>query len=169
MSLVLDPRHKAKTFDLTPWGVEIKEKNLKTFENIYEEYVNLQPTSVELSTVDCADSIDSDEDIIDFNTLYSNPSSVINFQNSKRELETYLSQPRGTRNKDILQWWKLNQVQFPILAKMAKDILSISATSVPVERLFSKASLVIRKHRNRLNNESAQWLLCINSWSNKLL
>ncbi|XP_050544823.1 uncharacterized protein LOC126907515 isoform X2 [Daktulosphaira vitifoliae] len=31
-------------------------------------------------------------------------------------------------------------------------------TSVPAERLFSKASLVIRKHRNRLNNKSDQWL-----------
>lgn len=26
-------------------------------------------------------------------------------------------------------------------------------------------SLVIRKHRNRLNNQSARWLLCINSWA----
>lgn len=46
------------------------------------------------------------------------------------------------------------QLQFPILAKMAWEFLSISATSVTVERLFSKASFVSRKHWNRLNNES---------------
>ncbi|CAD6203843.1 GSCOCG00009826001-RA-CDS, partial [Cotesia congregata] len=83
----------------------------------------------------------------------------------RKELEQYLSQPRALSIEDILIWWKRHELQYPILAKMARDFLSISATSVPAERLFSKASLVIRKHRNRLNNESARWLLCINSWS----
>jgi len=115
------------------------------------------------------DLIGNDEDIIDFNALYSTPINFTNSQTSKQELEKYLSQPRSASSVDILQWWKLNQLQFPVLAKMARDFLSISATSVPAERLFSKASLVIRKHRNRLSNESAQWLLCINSWSKKLL
>jgi len=166
ISLILDPRHKAETFDLTAWGTEIKERSLRKFEEIYEIYLSEEP----VLEVPEEDFIGNDEDIIDFNALYySTPINYTNSQNSKQELEKYLSQPRSGSSVDILQWWKLNQAQFPVLAKMARDFLSISATSVPAERLFSKASLVIRKHRNRLSNESAQWLLCINSWSKKLL
>ncbi|EZA56785.1 hypothetical protein X777_03224 [Ooceraea biroi] len=47
---------------------------------------------------------------------------------------------------------------------MACDFLSIPATSVPAERLFSKAALFIRKHRNKLNDDSARSLLCLQSW-----
>lgn len=166
ISLILDPRHKAETFDLTPWGTELKESSLRKFEEIYELYFKEEPVS---EVPEEEDLIGNDEDIIDFNALYSTPINFTNSQNSKQELEKYLSQPRSASSVDILQWWKLNQLQFPVLAKMARDFLSISATSVPAERLFSKASLVIRKHRNRLSNESAQWLLCINSWSKKLL
>ena len=42
--------------------------------------------------------------------------------------------------------------------EIARDFLSISATYVPGERLFSKASLVVGKHRSRLNNESVSSL-----------
>lgn len=79
-----------------------------------------------------------------------------------------MAQPRALGNEDILNWWKVHATQFPILSKMARNYLTIPATSVPAERLFSKASLIIRKHRNRLNNESARWLLCLNSWASKL-
>jgi len=36
VSLILDPRHKAETFDLTLWGVEIKNMSLKNFKVIYK-------------------------------------------------------------------------------------------------------------------------------------
>lgn len=64
---------------------------------------------------------------------------------------TYLS---GGRN---------NNDRYSCLSRMACDFLSIPATSVPAERLFSKAALFIRKHRNKLNNDSARSQLCLQS------
>lgn len=170
-TLVLDPRHKVETFDLTPWGKELKRESLKKFEEVYQEYRNQAASTESTSTDEELQSNDeaADEELLDFNKLYSPVSSPLTTsQSSKKELEEYLDQPRAASNEDILKWWKCHQLQLPVLSKMARDFLSISATSVPAERLFSQASLVIRKHRNRLNDESARWLLCINSWMKEL-
>lgn len=43
ISLILDPRHKAETFDLTAWGTEIKERSLRKFEEIHEIYLSEEP------------------------------------------------------------------------------------------------------------------------------
>ena len=74
---------------------------------------------------------------------------------------------RAHENADILLWWKNHQSIYPNLSRMARDFLSIKATSVPAERLFSRSSLLIRKHRNRLKKDIARELLCINDWTTK--
>lgn len=172
-SLILDPRHKAQTFDLTMWGKQLKTESLRKFNELYEEYKSLHSLNKSLELPEKENKVcDEDEDVIDFDKLYECPSTssgsclqglVID------ELEEYLRKPRTASSEDILDWWRTHETEYPILSKMARDFLSIPATSVPAERLFSKASLVIRKHRNRLSDESARWLLCINSWSKKLI
>ncbi|XP_066598831.1 uncharacterized protein [Prorops nasuta] len=152
--LILDPIHKLKTFELTNWGRELKRKSFEKFKTFYAEYFSQKSVPIAVKEI-YQEKMSSDEDIIDFNKLYSGPSTSTASQKFIDELEEYLSQPRVGCNEDILQWWKRHEIQFPVLAKMARDYLAIPATSVPAERLFSKASLIIRKHRNRLNNESA--------------
>ncbi|XP_075076567.1 zinc finger BED domain-containing protein RICESLEEPER 1-like [Nicotiana tabacum] len=46
---------------------------------------------------------------------------------SKTELEKYLAEdPENERpDFDILAWWKVNSPRFPILAKIARDVLAI--------------------------------------------
>jgi hypothetical protein len=55
-------------------------------------------------------------------------------------------------------------VEYPSLSKLARDFLSIMATSVPCEQLFSIAGHAITKSRNRLSGNSARELLCLKSW-----
>ncbi|XP_025420694.1 uncharacterized protein LOC112690813 [Sipha flava] len=83
------PRYKAETFNLMLWGVELKEKT----------YLNNEP----LSELSDEDFIDNDEDVIDFNALYSTPIHFTNFQNRKQELKKYLRKPRSASNEDILK------------------------------------------------------------------
>lgn len=44
----------------------------------------------------------------------------------RTEFDRYLDEIMGDdEEKDILIWWKLNEARFPILARMARDILAI--------------------------------------------
>jgi hypothetical protein len=60
-----------------------------------------------------------------------------------------------------LDWWKQNQVGFPILFQLARKLnfLAIPASSAPVERLFSTAGNVITKKQQRLNPAAARALI----------
>jgi len=53
------------------------------------------------------------------------------------ELQIYLSLPTLDGKTEPLQWWKMNEMQFPGLASMARDYLTIPATSVLSEESFS--------------------------------
>ncbi|XP_075094576.1 uncharacterized protein LOC107813434 isoform X1 [Nicotiana tabacum] len=48
---------------------------------------------------------------------------------------------------DLLEWWKAREKHFPVLARMARDILSIQASTVASESAFSQARLQIGDHR----------------------
>jgi len=80
------------------------------------------------------------------------------------EVTRYLSSALVTLHKgDSLIWWKSNTIEFPSLAFMAQDILSIPLTSVSVERLFSSVRDVIPYRRNRLGGPMIQDLLIAKS------
>ena len=82
------------------------------------------------------------------------------------ELTNYFSEPRillGDEEK-ILQWWKSNQIKFPILSKIARDYLAIQASSVPSERGFSSSGLTVSDLRSRLHPVAVRCLICLKSW-----
>lgn len=57
---------------------------------------------------------------------------------------------------DPLKWWKENQSFFPSLAKLAKKILGVPASSGSIERFFSKTGYILRQHRRRMTNVVAE-------------
>jgi len=87
------------------------------------------------------------------------------------EIETYCNLNLGKIDPncfDILVWWNAHSLDFPILAKIARDYLSIQVSSSPSERLFSQAGDVITDDRNRLSPDTAQALVCLKSWNQYL-
>ena len=56
---------------------------------------------------------------------------------------------------DPLLWWKEKQFQLPILSCLARKYLCIPATEAPSERIFSTASLLLSKFRNRMDPDLA--------------
>jgi len=63
-----------------------------------------------------------------------------------------------------LQWWKENEERFPNLAVLAKDHLSLLASSVPSERAFSDAGNIVTAKRTRLSPESVEAMMICNSF-----
>ncbi|KAJ8969216.1 hypothetical protein NQ317_015266 [Molorchus minor] len=65
--------------------------------------------------------------------------------------------PLLERMEDPLKWWKEKQAVYPILSQFVKKRLCITGTSVPCERIFSKAGLILTERRYRLGaNKMAQ-------------
>jgi len=62
-------------------------------------------------------------------------------------------------DQDPLKWWSLNNGTYPLLSILAKKYLSIQATSVASERVFSKGGLVVTDHRASLSNEHVSQLV----------
>ena len=59
------------------------------------------------------------------------------------ELDHYIKSPMTDPESDPLEWWKINNIHYPLLAKIAKKYLSICATSCPSERLFSSSGKIV--------------------------
>lgn len=140
-----EPTHLAK----------IKEV-VESLTELFNDYYKQEPvTVVQPSNVQPL-GLDAEFDQFETNTLSSSRSS----------LEVYLAEPRLTRdpNFDVIGWWKDNEVRFPDLAIMARDILSIPITSVASESAFSLGGRTLTKYRHKLLPENAQALITTKSW-----
>lgn len=51
-----------------------------------------------------------------------------------------------------LAFWKINELRFPSLAKLAKKYLSVQASSAAVERMFSIAGHIFSLKRRRMSS-----------------
>ena len=82
------------------------------------------------------------------------------------ELQYYLNQPLMKMDSNIsnpLKYWLINM--HSDLKNIALKYLTIIATSVPSERLFSRAGNIVTESRNRITSEHLQQMLFLNSLS----
>ncbi|XP_073331910.1 zinc finger BED domain-containing protein 4-like [Pagrus major] len=80
---------------------------------------------------------------------------------SSVQVETYLGEAVISREDKPLQYWVVNKVRFPTLARLAGRYLSAPCTSVDSERLFSSVSHIVSESRNRLTADHAEMILFI--------
>ncbi|KAM7395653.1 hypothetical protein PAMA_007088 [Pampus argenteus] len=67
------------------------------------------------------------------------------------ELTQYCQDTCPPIHTDPMTWWKDNKHKYPRLAKLASAYLCVPATSVPSERVFSAAGLIVNRLRARLH------------------
>ncbi|KAI3852691.1 hypothetical protein MKX03_008719 [Papaver bracteatum] len=65
---------------------------------------------------------------------------------------------------DVLGWWKFHGPMYPIVALIARDILSIHASSVASESVFSTSGRVVDKFHSSMLPETIEALICTQDW-----
>ena len=72
----------------------------------------------------------------------------------------FRKEPQLDHDRDALLWWKNNESRFPIIAKLAKQLFSVPATSVPSERILKLSmSLKYKKYEGFLLSEDVTGIL----------
>jgi hypothetical protein len=81
------------------------------------------------------------------------------------ELDRYLKMPIADQYKspNPLLFWQHHQDKLPHLAKLARRLYSIPATSACVERQFSAGGLLINERRAALNPDTVEDVLFVRS------
>ena len=155
VSTLLDPRFKKLTFADTS-AVEQAVRRLK------EDVLNLIPTPEETedqTEVECHSSTG----------LWATFDEKVSRASSHRtdttdgflEVKRYFEARIINRKDDPLLWWKKNGPQFPHVMEIARKYLAIPGSSVPSERLFSKAGELISS-RSKLKPKNVDMVLFLN-------
>ncbi|OWA53814.1 putative AC transposase [Hypsibius exemplaris] len=79
------------------------------------------------------------------------------------EVEQYLGTTPDPKC-DILEYWKRQEGNYRVLAKIARDYLAVTASSVDSEREFSVSGNVVTGPRNRISPEALRKTMCLKSW-----
>nr|KAJ0211276.1 hypothetical protein LSAT_V11C400207190 [Lactuca sativa] len=85
------------------------------------------------------------------------------------ELTRYLNEQSVKYNKDfdILLWWKQNACRYPIVSRMAKDILGLQISTVVSEAVFSTSGRILDAYRTNLSANIVEALVCTQDWVRK--
>ncbi|KAK3146444.1 hypothetical protein QOZ80_3BG0266230 [Eleusine coracana subsp. coracana] len=135
-----------------------------SFHELFHEYslqaVDCQSKNAE-SDVKVAETIDNDDPWADWEEVQN-----VQQMRTTSELEEYLSKetvPVGA-SLNILEHWKVHSTKYPILARMARDILAIPASTVASESAFSTGERVISDYRSSLKSDTVEALICLQDW-----
>jgi hypothetical protein len=72
--------------------------------------------------------------------------------------------PLNDKNFNLLHYWKVNALRFPVVSTTAKKFLALPASSVSSESTFSCGGRVLDDYRSSLKPATVQALVCESSW-----
>ncbi|KAG2540024.1 hypothetical protein PVAP13_9NG518114 [Panicum virgatum] len=148
----LDPRYKKRLIEFymrkfhgNTCQVHV-DAIVDLIKKLYQSYVNAEPSSSRhKSRANEPRDLDTADLLVD---------------NGDDKLENYLL----SGHFDILAWWKNQIDEYPILAKIARDLLAVQVSTVASEYAFSAGGRVVDPFRSRLDPEMVQALICMKDW-----
>ena len=91
-------------------------------------------------------------------------------EDTRDELEVYLKEAVEIPNLllgtefDILSWWKVHKVKYPVLAEMVRDLLAMQVSSMASESAFSTSGRILEPHRSCLTHYMIEVIMCTEQW-----
>ncbi|KAL6138583.1 hypothetical protein ACLB2K_063864 [Fragaria x ananassa] len=85
----------------------------------------------------------------------------------RNEVDQYLTDRHVSltcKTFDVGKWWKGVETTYPILSKLAKDILAVPCSTVASENAFSLGSRVVDPLRASLTPKTVEALVCTSDW-----
>ncbi|MCL7039739.1 hypothetical protein MKW94_005477 [Papaver nudicaule] len=141
---------------IQPLMMTAANAELRNSENI----IKTEATEVSISSTEA--SLPSSDRLLDFDVFIHESSTT---QQTKSELDQYLEEALLPRIPlDVLAWWKLNELKYPILSKMARDILPIPVSTGSSESAFKIEGNKLDVYRSSLQPEILEALICAKDW-----
>ncbi|KAF5378354.1 hypothetical protein D9615_002986 [Tricholomella constricta] len=144
-------------------GGDRAEKAEILFKHVYEQYCKARPASSQAPVQKTNSSSSFLDDVCMFGVADPEPTSNTQVGEVERFFASAKTFGVGEPNTPLL-WWKHNEREFPIIAKMARDFLAIPGTSVSVERLFSKSRHICTDLRSSLKARTIMQSLLTKVW-----
>jgi hypothetical protein len=161
IAMVLHPRHKLAYFKNANWESEwIDTAEALICEEFTRSYSMMDDDDAIIEITDESIKGNKSGNIFDNMTALAPPRA----DQLRSEIDCYLSVDIE-QTDDAVRWWHERRAIYPKLSCMAIDYLTIPATSVDVERVFSHGRLLLSHVRSRLSVQSTRALLCLGNWS----
>ena len=89
--------------------------------------------------------------------------------NNTTDIDRYLSVKtipfEDKEDFEILEWWKKQQIKYPVLSIIARDVLTVPVSTVASEAAFSAGGKVVSKKRCNFSPEAIEVVVCLKDWN----
>ena len=177
IGLVVDPRLKFDALDewlqviYNKYQIKIEEiKNevnslLYILYNIYKEKYGNDINLIKSSSTASSSSFYK----ITLEMRKSRKKATTNFPNNTTNIDRYLSVEtipfEDNEDFEILEWWKKQQIKYPVLSIIARDVLIVLVSTVASEVAFSAGGRVVSKKLCNLSPEAIEAIICLKDWN----
>ncbi|KAJ3687865.1 hypothetical protein LUZ61_017029 [Rhynchospora tenuis] len=178
VACALDPRCKLHVVEyyfkmLHPSELQDFMTNLKQcFDDMFNEYLLANTKASQSQTGGTAHASGSSSGSVQETNTRAGLKDFLNVKKQSdpmiSELDQYLAEPLDhcslDDDFDILSWWKLKAPKYPVLARLARDVLAVPISTVASESAFFYAGRTLSPTRSSLNDESVEALICAQNW-----
>ncbi|KAF7120467.1 hypothetical protein RHSIM_Rhsim11G0157700 [Rhododendron simsii] len=178
LAAVMDPRMKLQGVSLvlrtigTNLGITTLPSSAHVYDlltTMYAKYDSKFRSNAVCTAAPLTSSTSTNDEFWNFVSSNLGSSTVT----SRIELDKYLDlesvDENDRRDFDVLDWWKKNEVKYPVLSIMARDLLTPPVSTVASESAFSAGKRVLDERRSRLAPDILDCLICLKDWEDARL
>ncbi|KAF0691848.1 zinc finger BED domain-containing protein 1-like, partial [Aphis craccivora] len=155
---LLDPRCKKVAFGVAENANDAEDSVISEIASLMRNASNTEQATVQMDVIEDEDNV--------WNFLQSKVTTVqsqtTSTSSSTALMKQYLNMPHVELKCDVITYWNDHKVVLAPLSNIALKYCIIPATSVPSERIFSKAGQILSAQRNRLLPKNVDMLIFLN-------